>query len=302
MLKLNKKKRGFEAKKSLYGFCFIIPWLVGIIALFIIPLGKSLWYSVCEVGFANTGEIVTDFIGMENISYIFKVDPDFVTNLGTSVSEFAFSFPIIVILSLIFAIILNQKFYGRVFARAIFFLPVIIATGVVMQTMSSSVSGQPVMQDIGSSGGYSVSAIDFNQVLSNLDLPESIVGLISEYVNKVFDIVWKTGIQVVLFISGMQTIPEQLYEVSKIEGASKWEEFWFVTIPMLKNIILLVMLYTMVDLFITVESPVVAQAFSLINAMSFGLSSAILWSYILIAIGISGAILLVYKKFCMDKW
>ena len=211
-------------------------------------------------------------------------------------------FPIIVILSLIFAIILNQNFRGRIFARAIFFLPVIIATGVVMKTMSSSVSGQPVMQDIGSPGGYSVSAIDFNNILSNLDLPASIISLISEYVNKVFDIVWKTGIQVVLFISGMQTIPEQLYEVSKIEGASKWEEFWFVTIPMLKNIIFLVMLYTMVDLFITVESPVVAQAFGLINAMSFGISSAILWSYILIAIVISGVILFLYKKFCMDRW
>lgn len=122
LLKFNKKPRGFESKKSLYGFCFIIPWLIGIIALFIIPLGKSLWYSVCEVGFADSGEIVTDFIGLENISYIFKIDPDFVTNLGTSISEFAFSFPIIVILSLIFAIILNQKFLGRVFARAIFFL------------------------------------------------------------------------------------------------------------------------------------------------------------------------------------
>ena len=301
-MKLKRKHRGFEARKSLYGFCFIIPWLIGIISLFIVPLGKSLWYSVSEVGFANSGKIVTDFIGFENISYIFKVDPDFITNLGTSISEFAFSFPIIVILSLIFAIILNQNFRGRIFARAIFFLPVIIATGVVMKTMSSSVSGQPVMQDIGSAGGYSVSAIDFNNVLSNLDLPASIISLISEYVNKVFDIVWKTGIQVVLFISGMQTIPEQLYEVSKIEGASKWEEFWFVTIPMLKNIIFLVMLYTMVDLFITVESPVVAQAFGLINAMSFGISSAILWSYILIAIVISGVILFIYKKFSMDRW
>lgn len=301
-MKLQKKHRGFESKKAIYGFCFIIPWLIGIISLFIVPLAKSLWYAVSEVGFANSGGIETEFVGFENINYIFTVDPDFMTNLGESVSEFAFSFPIIVILSLIFAILLNQNFHGRVFARAIFFLPVIIATGVVMQTMSSSVSGQPLMNDVGSSGGYSVSAIDFNRVLSNLDLPASLISVISEYVNKVFDIVWKTGIQVVLFISGMQTIPDQLYEVSKIEGATKWEEFWFVTIPMLKDIILLVMLYTMVDLFITVESPVVAQAFGLINAMSFGLSSAILWSYILIAIAISALILIVYKKFCMDRW
>ena len=301
-MKLKKKQRGFEARKAWYGFYFIVPWLIGMIALFIVPLFKSLWYAFCDVGFGLEGGIETDFIKLDNFDYIFKIDPDFVTNLGTSISTFAFSFPIIIVLSLIFATILNQKFIGRTFARAIFFLPVIIATGVVRESSGSSTSGQPMMGDVGSISGYAVSTIDFGSILENLDIPEAFVTLISDYVDKIFDIVWKTGIQTVLFISGMQTIPSQLYEVSKIEGATKWEEFWFVTIPMLKNITLLIMLYTMVDLFITVESPVVSQAYGLINSMSFGLSSAMLWSYILIAMVISGVVLFAYKKFCMDKW
>ncbi len=302
MSKLNRKKRGFERKKALYGFTFCIPWLIGMISFFVIPLFKSIWYTFCDVQFGLMGGIETDFLGIENLKYVMKQDPYYSLNLGESISTFAFSFPIIIILSLFFAVLLNQKFKGRMFVRGIFFLPVIIATGVVMENLTSSVSGQPAMQQIGSAGGYAVSAVDFNEILGNLDIPESLITLISDYIGKVFNIVWKTGIQTVLFLSGLQTIPDQHYEVSRIEGATKWEEFWFVTIPSLKNIILLVMMFTMVDLFVTVESPVVNQAFEWINSMSYGLSSAALWAYMAIAMAISGVVLVVYKKCCLDRW
>ncbi len=302
MTKLKKKKRGFESKKAFYGFAFCIPWLFGMIAFFVIPLFKSIWYTFCDVQFANEGGIVTEFVGLENLNYVLKLDPYYSLNLGESVSSFVFSFPIIIILSLFFAVLLNQKFKGRMFVRGIFFLPVIIATGVVMENMTSSVSGQPAMQQIGSAGGFAVSGIDFNEVLGNLDIPEALITVISDYIGKVFNIVWKTGIQTVLFLSGLQTIPDQHYEVSRIEGASKWEEFWFVTIPSLKNIILLVMMFTMVDLFVTVESPVVGQAFEWINSIAYGLSSAALWAYMVVAMGISAIVLVIYKKFCLDRW
>ncbi len=303
MTKLGKKhSRSFEVKKSMYGVGFISLWLVGIIMFFLIPMIKSIWYVFCDVGFALEGGITTDFTGLNNLDQIFTVDPDYVTNLGDAISSFVFSFPVIIILSLVFAIILNQKFHGRIFVRAIFFLPVIIATGVVMQMMNASVAGQPNFQEVGSAGAYAGNLIDFNKVLSNLDFPTAITDVLSDYVNKVFNIIWKTGVQVLLFVSGMQTIPDQLYEVSKIEGATKWEEFWFVTIPMMKNIILLVMMYTMVDLFVTVDSPVVSQAFGLISSMAYGLSSAMLWAYILIAMAIGGIVLGIYYKCCMKRW
>ena len=295
-----KKHKGFEAKKARYGFYFVLPWTVGMLFLFVIPLLKSLLYTFSDVGFADSGGIQTTFTGFYNLNYVFKVDPNFVPNLLESLKQFVLSFPIIVILSFIFALILNQKFHGRIFIRAIFFLPVIIATGVVLKNLNASISGGT--SGFETSGGYSVSQIDFSGVLSSLSIPKGFIDLISEYVNTVFNLVWKTGIQVVLFVSGMQTIPDQLYEVSKIEGATKWEEFWFVTIRMMKNILLLVILYTMVDLFITVDSPVVSQAFNLVNSMAYGLSSAMLWAYILIALAISGVILLIYKKCCLDRW
>ena len=297
---LAKRHKGFEARKSRYGFLFVLPWTFGMLLFFVIPLFKSIFYTFNDVGFADDGGIQTTFIGLENLKYVFQVDPNFSPNLIESIKQFALSFPIIVILSFIFALLLNQKFHGRIFIRAIFFLPVIIATGVVLKNLNASISG-------GSSGfesasGYAMSQIDFSKVLSMLSIPKGFIDIISEYVNTVFNLVWKTGIQTVLFVSGMQTIPDQLYEVSKIEGASKWEEFWFVTIPMLKNILLLVFFYTMVDLFITIESPVVAQAFNLVDSMAYGLSSAMLWAYISIVLVISALILFIFKKCCLDRW
>lgn len=302
-MKLNlsrKKHKGFESRKARYGFYFILPWMIGMLFLFVIPLIKSIWYTFNDVGFADAGGIQTTFTGLYNIKYVFTVDPNYMPNLLESVKQFVLSFPIIVILSFIFALILNQKFHGRTFVRAIFFLPVIVATGVVMKNLNASISGGTTGFE--STGGYAVSSIDFTGVLSSLSIPQGFIDLISGYVSTVFNLVWKTGIQVILFVSGMQTIPDQLYEVSKIEGATKWEEFWFVTIPLMKNIILLVILYTMVDLFITIDSPVVSQAFNLVNSMAYGLSSAMLWMYILIALAISAIILFVYKKFCLDRW
>lgn len=302
MHNLKKRHRGFEKKKSLYGVAFISTWLVGIAAFFIIPLLKSVWYAFSDVSFGDKGGIVTKFTGLYNFNYIFRSDPDFLSNLGESISSFATTFPMVIILSLIFALVLNQKFPGRTFARAIFFLPVIIATGVVMKNLTASVAGQPAIDSLGSSGGYSVTAINFDDILGELNLPDDLIKLISDYINATFNIVWKTGIQVVLFLSGIQTIPDQLYEVSKIEGASKWEEFWFITVPMLKNIILLVMLYTMVDLLVTVDNKVISQAYTLVSSASYGLSSAMLWSFLIIVLFIIGIVLFAYKKLCMDRW
>lgn len=298
----NRNRKGFERKKSFYGFAFISTWLIGITAFFIIPLIKSIWYAFSDVTFGDTGGIVTKFIGLYNFDYIFRSDPDFLTNLGETISNFAITFPIVIILSLIFALVLNQNFHGRILARAIFFLPVIIATGVVMKNLTTSVSGQPSLDTIGTAGSYAVTSLNFDDILSDFNLPQAVIDLISNYINTVFNIVWKTGIQVILFLSGLQTISDQLYEVSKIEGATKWEEFWFITVPMLKNILLLVMLYTMVDLLVTVDNKVISQAFILVNSASYGLSSAMLWSFLIIVLFILGIVLFVYKKFCMNRW
>lgn len=298
----SKKIRGIEQQRSKVGFCFIIPWLIGIVLFFVSPLVQSIMFAFSEVGLGINGGLDIKFEGLANFKYIFLVDGSFTPALRNSVVSFAYSMPIIVILSLVFACVLNQKFKGRLFARALFFLPVIIASGVVMQMLTSAGYGEPVTMTLGSSNSYMDGMIDFNEVLEKMGFSAEIVEFFSMYISEIFKLIWSIGVQTILFISGLQTIPNQLYEVSKVEGASKWEEFWYITVPMLKNIIFLVIIYTMVELCLAEDSPVIYYAYNLMQTQVYGRSSAMLWMYFVVTFAFSGIILLVYNRFCMKRW
>jgi ABC-type sugar transport system permease subunit len=220
--------------------------------------------------------------------------------LSSALSGFAVQLPIILALSLILAIILNQKFHGRMVARAIFFLPVIIATGVIISYLVKA--GMVLGDTSGDAAAAYSNMINFDQILGNLGLPEEINELISGYISSVFNLLWSCGVQIILFISGLQSIPDQLYEVAKVEGCSKWEEFWYITFPMLGQNILLVMVYTMIEL-ITAKKNVMASAYDLMSTQTvYDRSSAMLWMYFVIVGLFMAAILAVYNRFCLKKW
>ena len=174
----------------------------------------------------------------------------------------------------------------RGLARAVFFLPVIITGSVVMIQLSSWTVNAPIFA-VASGGGESVytsSSIDFQQILRNLDLPEKIRQVIAGYLAKVFNLIWNCGIQTILFLAGLQSISAQLYEVAKIEGANRWETFWFIEVPMMRNIIMLVLLYTMIDIITELSSPVMKQiSEAMFDNMIYDKSSAMLWVYFLFA-------------------
>lgn len=294
-----KKPKGVESLKSRYGRLFVLPWEIGLVLFFIVPLFKSIYYSLCNVSLTNDG-IATSFVGFEHYDYIINKHPEYLKTLQTVLVEFLTQLPIILALSLILAIILNQKFVGRIVARAIFFMPVIIATGVIIEIMTSQQIGISLVASTGGDTQYG-SMIDFDSILKNLGLPEEINELIAEYIGNTFNLLWSCGIQIVLFIAGLQTIPDQLYEVSKVEGASKWEEFWYITIPMLGQTILLVGVYTMIDLF-TKDAGVMGMAFALMSQATYDVSSAMLWLYMLVVGGLLALIIGIYSKLCLKKW
>lgn len=298
----NKKVAGVERLKVRYGRMFVLPWTIGLILFFIVPLVESIAYAFSNVSLVD--EDMLSFAGLEHFRYLLKEDPNFLDNMAEAVTSFVYSLPIIVALSLIFALILNQKFRGRLFARAVFFLPVIIATGVVMKFVTGEALGTDsagLTTALGETESYS--GIQFDQLLINLGLPQSVTELLSDYIARVFNLVWSCGIQILLFVAGMQSIPDHLYEVSKIEGATAWEEFWFVTFPMLGNVIFLVLIYTIVDLFTAFDNPIMTQAYDLISKNSvYDRSSAILWGYFVVVGFVGGLILLAYNRILMKKW
>lgn len=303
-----KHVRGIESKKSWYGFYFVLPWIIGMVLFFIIPLINSLRYSFANV-IPEEGYMQLDWVGLEHYVYLFKKDENFTTNLLGAVGDFFTSMPIVVIVSLILALILNSNFKGKTLFRGIFFVPVIVATGVVMMQLTDPFGGfgaivqlsSSVTEDaysaVGTSGG-----MDFTELLNSLELPTDITAWLSSMITDIFNTIWTCGIPVVLFIAGLQTIPAQLYEASKVEGATKWEEFWYITLPSIGQTLLLVIIFTLIELLTQTSNPVINQAYALINNTEYGISSAMLWVFFAIIGVIIGIVILIYSKLCLKRW
>lgn len=298
---LKNNKGGIEAIKRKYGYLFVAPFIFGILIFVLIPLVKCFYYSLSDVEMTAEG-LKTTFVGLKYYKQFFLKDPYYLDQVVGSLSSLVTSVPLVMALSMILALILNQKFKGRLLARAVFFLPVIIASGAVMSVLSgfgmqSSMSNVAATEN---SVEY-MQVIDFAALLERLELPQQINSLLQRYLSNVFNIIWSCGIQILLFVAGLQTIPEQLYEVGKIEGITAWEEFWYVTIPMLGRIILLVLFYTMVDLFIS-QSVVVTNAINKINTSNYSEASAMIWPYFLLVGLVMGIVVFVYSKLCLKRW
>ncbi len=300
---LNKKKKhkGIESLKSTYGRLFCLHWEIGLILFFVIPICQSFYYSFCEVSFSNASYHFK-FIGFENFIYAWNKNANFQDNVYLSMGSILGSLPVIVIISLILALLLNQKFRGRLFFRGLYFLPVIIASGVVIELLFKTTSSE--LSSSGVSDSFASNLIKVEDIMSWLALPTQIGTFFSNLLNDIFNLVWNSGIQIVLFISGMQSIADSLYEVSKVEGATKWEEFWFITLPMLGRTTMLVIVFTIVELVTARDNPVMNQAYTLMKgaAGNYGIACAMLWFYFVI-IGVFMALVLgLYWLVCLRRW
>lgn len=300
-----KKRRSYnslDARRQRDGYTFIIHYVIGLIMFFIIPIFNSLKYSVSDVTIDGDG-VQTKFVGLKYFKYILFEDSAYLNNLRDSVISLLYSLPVIIALSLVFAVVLNQNFKGRTVFRGIFFLPVIIASSVILDLLTGQYVRAPFMF-ISSGEEYNYgSIIDFNEILSRFDLPSGILDFLSDSLTDVFSLIWSCGVQTILFLGGLQSISPSFYEVSKIEGANKWEEFWFITIPMLRHMILLVIIYTMIDLFTAVNNPLMNQAYTVMqDKQIYDRSSAMLWGYFIIVGAIIGAVTLIFSRYSKRKW
>ena len=303
MLSKSKKKHiGLDEKQSRYGYIFVAHWVIGLVLFFVVPLISSVIYTFNELTLV-TGGMDKKFVGIANFRQILSEDPNYVNNLRDSVTGIFYSLPIIISLSLILAVVLNQKFPGRTVARAIFFMPVIIASGVVIVHLSGPIINAPLFTVSSGEETTYGGLIDFKSIISSLNLPPQISDMLSELLGNVFGLIWDCGVQIILFLAGLQSINPSLYEVSKIEGADKWEEFWFITIPMLRHIMTLVIIYTLIELFTAIDNPVMEQAYTVMQEKQiYDRSSAMLWLYFAIVGAVMGVILFLYNKFCLKKW
>lgn len=302
-MKNGKTGIGFKKRNGLYGLIFISPWIIGFLLFFLKPLAQSLIFTFSDVT-TDTGGFKTTFVGFENYRYVLFESAKYVDNVFESFTGFLTQVPVIFILSLIVAVVLNGKFVGRTFFRSLFFIPAIISTGVVM----SYISGDAVMEGMRSASGndgsaYAVGLIDFAAVFNGLNLPEAFGNFILECINDIFNLIWSCGIQIVLFVSGLQSIPEQLYEVSKVEGASKWEEFWYVTVPMLRFSMILVLVFTAVEFCASDSNKAMKQAYTLlVEQQTYDESAAMMWLFFAVIGLVFGGLLFLLNRYVFKRW
>ncbi len=294
-----KKYRSIETLKTRYGYMFTLHWSIGFIVFFAVPIIQSLWYSFSDVVIDLNG-VSTKFVGLANYKELLTVDPYYTSQLTDAITTYMYSLPIILLISIVVALLLNQKFRGRLFFRALYFAPVIIASGVVINLMLkvSDIN----LSSAGISASMSDSMFDVEDVIAWLDLPFSIAEKVKLIMNAIFDLVWSCGVQIVLVIAGLQSIPATLYEASKVEGATKWQEFWFVVFPNLGNVVLLVFVYTTVDIFTDSKVGVMDRAVAMINNGIYDMVSALLWFYFAVVGLLIGILLWAYYRILMKRW
>lgn len=294
-----KKYKSIENLKGRYGFGFTAMWLFGFIVFFAYPLIQSIWFSFADVSLSVDG-VQADFVGLKNYDFILNTHPNYSNWITTDLTSILYSLPIIMLLSLVLALLLNQKFRGRLVFRAIYFVPVIIASGVVVNLLFKTATED--LTQAGVNAALTDSMFSVEDVIGWLDMPDEVAKYVKLIINNIFDLLWNCGVQTVLFIAGLQSIPRTLYEASKVEGATKWEEFWFITFPSLGSVTLLVSVYTMVDVFTNNRNFVVSQAYTMMSSGNYDETSAMLWFYFLCAGAIMGAILFVYNRFLLKRW
>lgn len=286
---------GLAARYAWTGRLFCLPLYIGALLFFLVPLGQSLLFCFQSVT-PELGSFSTDFIGGANFRYAFRENASFVPNLIEAVMQMLYQVPVILVSSLFFALILNQKFRGRLLARAVFFLPVIVASGVVMQIISQDAVSQSMME-----GGMATDSSIFNtgvleEFLIETGLPQDVVDVFGSIIANLFDLLWRTGIQMLMFLAGLQSISPSLYEASSIEGATAWENFWMVTLPMLAPILLVNTVYTVVDSFTDLSNPVMEQILNHLSSLEYGRASVMGWVFTLVMLVLLGVIFALFRR------
>lgn len=275
-----KKKLTLLQKRGLTGMLFVLPWVVGFVLFYVRSLIMTAQFSFNELTIDTVnGGYLLENVGWENFRYAFKVHGSFKQVLTSSIGNMLIDVPLIIFFSLFMAMLLNKKFPGRAIVRAIFFLPVILNSDAISaamelseQMMAGGISSQAA--EVTATVGNTM-AFDIDYLISmfmNLGIPASLLDYVVAAVDRINDIISASGIQIVIFIAALQSIPGSMYEVAKIEGATGYETFWKVTFPMVMPHIITNVVYTIVDNF--TQSEVVELAYEVaFDQFNYGLSS-----------------------------
>jgi len=297
MNKLFKKRDlTLEQRSALTGHLYVLPFYIGFLLFFLTPMVKSIWYVFCEVTF-DYGGILTDFTGLKNLNYLFNKDLEFKANLTRAVSELFWKTPVILIMSLLLAIISNRQTPFKGLIRSIFFLPVIISSGVVLDAIREDGVARLMMEgSIVSATGEVIKNSSLTDILVEAGLNQRMVTLFQNISSNIFEVMFNCGIPMLIFISSLQGISSSLYEAASVEGATAWDSFWKITLPMITPTFLINLVYIIVDSFAASDQPVMKQILNAIELIRLGEASAMVWVFCAIIGVIFGVFFFIFNR------
>ncbi len=300
----SKKRKGSSlmAKKARAGYWFLLPIVLGLIFIFLPALVNSLIYAfnTVTIEFSN---LKMEFVGIDNFKQAILEDPTFLETLLTAVRGIFLDSTVIILFSFFMSNVLNQKFVGRGLVRTIFFLPVVLAVGIVadMEAANEMYNSMSLVEEEAVAGGFdqmgAAAMFSLGRILGGMGLPATLVTIIQTILSGFYDILNSSGVQILIFLSALQSINPSVFEAAKVEGATKWEEFWKITFPMLTPSLLVCTVYTIISTFTNpiygVMNYIENKAFS--NA-SYGYASALSWLYFAIIIVVLGVTTKIISK------
>lgn len=282
-----RKVTSFEKRRNRAGYIFLSPWIFATVFLLIYPVIYSLVLSFAKLeNVANVFDLT--FIGIENFKEAFVIDDRFLGYLITAITDMLINTPMILVFSLLVAILINRDIKGRAVFRLVFFLPVLLGAGYVMRELL----GQDVQ-----SGSMEIARGMLLPPNVQSYIGETVTGYVNEFFNRITLVMWKSGVQIVLALSGLQGISPSLFEASRIDGAGEWETFWKITLPMITPILLLNAVYTIISFAFensNLLSYIINKAFS---DNKFEYAAAIGWIYFLVVLVLLGIVFCILNPF-----
>lgn len=295
---MKKRTVGLTSRRAVYGYIFILPFILGFVFFMIKPLAQSLRMSFSEVVISNQGFSMS-YNHFANYKRALTIDPEFNRLITESVTTMFYRSLATIVFSFFVALILNQKFKGRTLARSIFFLTVILSSGVLVGLEYNNTLMQQLKATIEEAGNTNSITDVLEQILvsnvGGVGKMDKMFSILFEIIDSIYDVAMASGIQIIIFLSGLQNISPSMYEAAQMEGCTSWESLWKITVPMVSPLMLVCWIYTIVDFFMKTDNQVMSKINDqMVIQLNYGFSSAMAWIYFvvcMILIGISSLII-----------
>lgn len=290
-----RKKHSFslEKRNAGTGLFFISIFLIGFVIIYV----PALFYAL-RLSFSKTdADFNMTWVGLENYYHIFRVDPDFIRDVFSTMGSLLVDVLVIILYSLFVCTLLNRNIRGKGVFRALLFLPVIISTGCIDRYMNYSVRSMDIMSTVSQASGSTFSSDTLTSYILSLSVSEELTNVLNDVIQNIYSIITKSGVQIIIFLAGLQSISPSIYEAAYVEGCSAWESYWKITIPMLSPLISVNMVYTVVDSFTNKDNVVMENILDLVmNKLEYGYSTAMAWVYFLLIVLVLAVVLLVMNR------